>query len=93
MYEKSVTIKINTGVHARPAAEMVKLSNKFISEVFIVKGDTEVNGKSIMGIMMLAISRGTEILIRANGTDEKELVDALVELINNNFELHTEKMA
>lgn len=88
MYERGIKIKSDTGVHARPAAEMVKLSSRYKSNVTIIKGDTEVNGKSIMGIMMLAISHGTEILIRAEGNDEKELVDALVSLIDNNFQVN-----
>ncbi len=87
MYEKSVKVKINTGVHARPAAEMVKLTNTFKSEVSIIKDEAEVNGKSIMGIMMLAIAPQTEIIIRAEGEDEKELVEALVALVEHNFNI------
>lgn len=87
MYEKSAKIQIDTGVHARPAAEMVKLTNHFKSDVVLIKDGAEVNGKSIMGIMMLAIGPGSEIIIRAEGDDERELVEALVKLIENNFDI------
>ena len=87
MYEKSVKIKTSAGVHARPAAEIVKLTARFDLDVTIIKNEAEVNAKSIMGIMALAITSQTEIIIRAVGVDEKDMVEALVALIENNFNI------
>jgi catabolite repression HPr-like protein len=82
MVEKKVTVQLETGLHARPAALFVQEANKFASEIFVVKGNKKVNAKSIMGIMSLAVSRGTEITITAEGSDEKEAVEKLVELVS-----------
>ena len=73
------------GLHARPAAELVKLANRFASEVWIRKDETEVSGKSIMGVMMLAAEYGSTVQIRARGDDAQAAVDALVQLIQNRF--------
>ena len=73
------------GIHARPAAMFVKLSSKFKSEIFVEKDDEKVNGKSIMGIMMLAAAKGTVIRVSANGPDAKEAIAQIQELINNKF--------
>jgi phosphocarrier protein HPr len=73
------------GLHARPAAELVKLANRFASEVWIRKEDTEVSGKSIMGVMMLAAECGSTVEIRARGDDSQAAVDALALLIQNRF--------
>ena len=73
------------GLHARAAACFVKLAASFDSEVFLVYGEQSVNGKSIMDIMMLAASQGTDMLIEVTGTDEIEAAEALVKLINNRF--------
>jgi phosphotransferase system HPr (HPr) family protein len=73
------------GLHARAAACFVKLAASFDSDIFLVYGEQSVNGKSIMGIMMLAASQGTDILIEVTGTDEIEAAEALVNLINNRF--------
>jgi phosphocarrier protein HPr len=73
------------GLHARPAAELVKLANRFRSDVWIRKEDTEVSGKSIMGVMMLAAECGSTVEIRASGEDSREAVDALAQLIQNRF--------
>jgi len=73
------------GLHARAAACFVRLAASFDSEIFLVYGEQSVNGKSIMGIMMLAASQGTDILIEVTGTDEIEAAEALVNLINNRF--------
>jgi phosphocarrier protein HPr len=84
-HESEVTIVNKYGLHARPAAEFVKLANRFASEVFIRKDDVEVSGKSIMGVMMLAAECGSAVHIRADGDDAREAVDALAELIRNRF--------
>lgn len=84
-HESEVTIVNKYGLHARPAAEFVKLANRFASEVFIRKEDVEVSGKSIMGVMMLAASKGSKIVVEANGPDEASALEALLALINNRF--------
>ena len=73
------------GLHARPAAELVKLANRFASEVWIRKDEVEVSGKSIMGVMMLAAECGSTVHIRAAGDDSQAAVDALVQLVQNRF--------
>ena len=73
------------GLHARPAAEFVKLANRFSSDVWIRKDEVEVSGKSIMGVMMLAAECGSTVQVRAAGDDSQEAVDALVQLIQNRF--------
>ena len=73
------------GLHARPAAELVKLANRFRCDVWIRKDDVEVSGKSIMGVMMLAAECGSTVEIRARGDDSQAAVDALAQLIQNRF--------
>jgi phosphocarrier protein HPr len=73
------------GLHARPAAELVKLAGRFEADVWIRKDDLEVNGKSIMGILMLTAEHGSELVIRAAGSDAPEAVAALVALIESRF--------
>lgn len=76
------------GLHARPAAELVKLAGTFSSEILVGKGDLEVNGKSIMGVLMLAAEQGTELVIRADGIDAAEAIEALCGLIERGFGEH-----
>ncbi|HWG35247.1 MAG TPA: HPr family phosphocarrier protein [Gemmatimonadaceae bacterium] len=85
MAERTVTIVNKNGVHARPAAEIVKTAGKFASNVTIVRDDLEVNGKSIMGVMMLAAECGSEIILRATGPDADAAIDALAELVATKF--------
>ena len=73
------------GLHARPAAELVKLANRFASDVWIRKDEVEVSGKSIMGVMMLAAECGSTVEIRAKGDDSQAAVDALAQLVQNRF--------
>src|SRR5690606_38389535 len=77
-----VVVKLKTGLHARPAALFVQEANKFSSEVFVEKDEKKVNAKSIMGIMSLAISSGTEVNIIAEGADAEQAVKALVALVS-----------
>ena len=86
MIERRVVITNKFGLHARPCAEFVKLASRFASEITVTSDDTEVNGKSIMGVMMLAAGKGTEIRIRANGPDEEDAVRALMDLVSGRFE-------
>ena len=83
--ERAVTIQNKHGLHARPAAEFVKKAHTFGSDVWVRKADLEVNGKSIMGMMMLAAEHGTEIVIRAAGEDAEAAVDALSALVDDRF--------
>lgn len=82
MTKQPVVVKLKTGLHARPAALFVQEANKFTSEVFVEKNEKKVNAKSIMGIMSLAISSGTEIYISADGADADQAVNALVALVS-----------
>jgi phosphocarrier protein HPr len=82
MVEKETTVGAQEGLHARPAAQFVKTAKGFSSEIMIIKGDKEVNAKSSLKIMTLAAKKGDEIVIRAEGEDAEEAVDALVELIS-----------
>jgi phosphocarrier protein HPr len=83
--EQSVRILNKNGLHARPAAEMVKAAAKFKSDITISREDIEVNGKSIMGVMMLAAECGSEIMVRASGPDAQEAVSALASLVASGF--------
>ncbi|HUP88039.1 MAG TPA: HPr family phosphocarrier protein [Longimicrobiales bacterium] len=83
--ERTVQIRNKFGLHARPAAEFVKMASRFNAEVMVRKQDLEVNGKSIMGMMMLAAECGAEIVIRASGDDAKNAVEELATLVNNRF--------
>jgi phosphocarrier protein len=86
--EARVTARIRNrlGLHARPAAEFVKLAAGFDSEIWVEKEGLEVNGKSIMGVMMLAAEAGSEILIRALGADAETAVQSLATLVRNGFD-------
>lgn len=83
---ESARIRNRLGLHARPAAEFVKLASKFDSEVWVEKEGLEVNGKSIMGVMMLAAEAGSEILIRAVGVDAEDAVRSLANLVHDGFD-------
>jgi phosphocarrier protein len=83
--ERAVQIANKNGLHARPAAEIVKTAAKFKSDVTIVRDDLEVNGKSIMGVMMLAAEYGSTVTLRAAGDDAQAAVDALATCIANKF--------
>ncbi|MGM0600912.1 MAG: HPr family phosphocarrier protein [Candidatus Rifleibacteriota bacterium] len=85
MKRKEVEIKNKLGLHARPASLLVKLAGKFESEIQIVKDDTEINAKSILGVMMLAAGPGQSITISADGSDEDEAIDAIASLVENGF--------
>jgi phosphocarrier protein HPr len=83
--ERVVSIQNKYGLHARPAAEFVKAAHTFSSEIWVRKDELEVNGKSIMGMMMLAAERGAEIVIRATGPDAEDAVHHLCELVGSRF--------
>jgi len=81
MVEKEVTVQLKTGLQARQAALFVQEANHFSSEVYLQKEDRKVNAKSIMGVMSLAIAKGTGVVLLADGVDEQDAVDTLGELI------------
>jgi phosphocarrier protein len=85
MAERSVQILNKNGLHARPAAEIVKLAAKFQCEITLMRDGTEVNAKSIMGVMMLAAECGATLLLRAEGADADAALEAIAGLIANKF--------
>ena len=85
MVTSQFTIANRLGLHARAAAQMVKAANRFASEIRVKSGDREVNGKSIMGILTLAAVQGSLIVLTVEGTDEKEALDQIGELIMGKF--------
>ena len=85
MLDKTVTIVNKLGLHARAAAKFVTLASSFASNVKLARNGQEVNGKSIMGVMMLAASKGADICLIADGCDENEAIAKLTELIENRF--------
>jgi phosphocarrier protein HPr len=85
MPERSVQIVNQNGLHARPAAEIVKLASKFSSEITVGREELEVNAKSIMGVMMLAAEYGSTVTVKAEGIDAEQALNAIAELISNRF--------
>lgn len=90
MLTKNIVVKNKAGLHAKPASLFVETANEFSSEIYISKGSTRVNAKSIMGVMILAVSKDDEILLEVNGDDEKAAMDRLTALIDNKFGLPDE---
>lgn len=85
MIKEKVTIVNKAGLHARPAAALVKLASKYESDFFIHMYGYKVNGKSILGVMTLAAEQGAELELEVDGSDEKEAAEAIIELINDGF--------
>ena len=85
MIIKKVKVLNSKGLHARPAAEFVKVAAKFKSDVYISRNEREINGKSIMGVMTLAAEMGCELILKIDGQDENKAMSALVKLVNNKF--------
>jgi phosphocarrier protein len=86
MIEKKIRIKNKLGLHARAASKFVNLANRFKSKVKIIKNNDEIDGKSILGILTLAATQGTEIILKVEGEDEEKAIRALENLINNKFQ-------
>lgn len=84
LFEKETTVGPEEGLHARPAAQFVKTAKQFRSEIRVAKGDREANAKSSLNVMTLGAKKGDEIVIRAEGEDAEEAVNALVALISTN---------
>lgn len=86
MIERTLEIKNKLGLHARAAAKLVHVAARFKCDIKIRKGDEEVDGKSILGILLLAAGRGSQIMVKANGDDETAAADAIEALIEAKFD-------
>jgi phosphocarrier protein len=84
-FSKDLTIRNKMGLHARPAAQFVKRASKYKCDIWVEKDDEPVNGKSIMGLMMLAAGRGESIKLTTEGVDAEEAMSDLEDLINTGF--------
>ena len=85
MIQRSILIRNKLGLHARAAVKFVNTANRFVSDVRIVKDDSQIDGKSILGILTLAATQGSEIGLHIDGADEDAAWEALSELISNRF--------
>ena len=85
MLKQTTTIVNKLGLHARAAAKFVTRASLFESEIYVKRNNQEVNGKSIMGVMMLAAAKGSEIELIIDGSDEQQAIQSLLELIANRF--------
>jgi len=85
LVERDITITNKLGLHARPSAQLVKTASIFKAEVSITRDELTVNGKSIMGVMMLAAEKGSVLRFRTDGPDEKEAMDAIEQVIKSHF--------
>ncbi|MBE7038152.1 MAG: HPr family phosphocarrier protein [Ruminococcaceae bacterium] len=85
MFSKEVVVQNQVGLHARPATFFIQRANEFKSGIWIVKDERKVNAKSLLGVLSLGITRGTKISIVAEGPDQEEAVNSLVDLISSNF--------
>jgi len=82
---RQITIANKLGLHARAAAKLVTTASRFAAEVYLEKGETRVNGKSIMGVMMLAASQGSRITVITDGLDEAGAMEAICRLVEERF--------
>lgn len=85
MYVKEAIVNNQVGLHARPATFFIQKANEFKSSIWVEREERRVNAKSLLGVLSLGIVKGTTITLIADGADEKEAVDKLVELIGANF--------
>jgi phosphocarrier protein HPr len=85
LLRKKITIVNKLGLHARAAAKLVHLASRYASEILLIKNDQRANGKSIMGVMMLAAAKGIEIELEVEGEDEAVALEAVENLINGRF--------
>lgn len=86
MIRHSITIINKLGLHARAAAKFVRLASQYSSDIKLVRVNTEINGKSILGVMMLAAAKGTDLELIVDGADEADAMSALKSLVNNKFD-------
>lgn len=85
MVSKAIVVQNQVGLHARPATFFIQKSNEFKSSIWVEKDERRVNAKSLLGVLSLGITKGTEITIIADGSDEKDAIDALENLVELNF--------
>ena len=85
MVSKEITVQNQVGLHARPATFFIQKANEFKSLITIAKDERKVNAKSLLGVLSLGITKGTTILVSADGSDEQEALDALEALVMSNF--------
>ena len=83
---KELLVQNKMGIHARPAAMIVRITNKFKADVFVEKDEEQVNGKSIMGLMMLAAGKGSKVKFLASGADAQQMLDELDQLFARKFD-------
>ncbi len=86
MIEKEITICNKLGLHARAAAKFTRLASKFEADVFVCLNDKKVNAKSIMGLLMLAASNGTKLIVHTDGIDEDNAISEISTLVENKFD-------
>ena len=87
MISRTVVVQNPLGIHARPAALLVRDAARFKADIYLTKGEVQrINGKSIMGVMMLAAEQGAEITIETDGEDAADAIEAVAELLQTNFE-------
>ncbi len=87
MPETTLTIRADVGLHARPAAVFVNTAKQFVCDVRVCHGKKEANAKSILGVLSLGVEQDDQIIVRAEGDDATEALEALTELVEKNFEL------
>lgn len=86
MYMKEATVNNQVGLHARPATFFIQKANEYKCSIWVEKDERRVNAKSLLGVLSLGVVKGTTINLIADGVDEKEAVEGLIELISGNFE-------
>ena len=86
MISRNVTIQNTVGLHARPATFFVQRANAFKCSIWMEKADRKVNAKSLLGVLSLGVMKGTSVTLIADGADENEAMESIVELINSGFE-------
>lgn len=85
MVSKEIVVQNQVGLHARPATFFIQKANEFKSSIWVSKDERKINAKSLLGVLSLGVTRGTAIVVTAEGADEQEAVDALEALIESNF--------
>ncbi len=85
MFSKDVVVQNQVGLHARPATFFIQKANNFKSNIWVSKDERKVNAKSLLGVLSLGIIKGTTITIIAEGEDQEDAVETLIDLINSNF--------